>query len=72
MVRGNCQPACRAPRSFTRYKLGFSLYERAWTMRGMTDLLMDMIEEPEFVERLLDAIVEHNLGANPPGTGPGR
>jgi uroporphyrinogen decarboxylase len=30
-------------------------------MRGMTDLLMDMIERPEFVERLLDAIVEHNL-----------
>ena len=49
------------PDRFTRYRLGFSLYERAWTMRGMTDLLMDMIERPEFVERLLDAIVEHNL-----------
>ena len=49
------------PDRFSRYKLGFSLYERAWTMRGMTDLLMDMIERPEFVERLLDAIVEHNL-----------
>jgi uroporphyrinogen decarboxylase len=49
------------PDRFSRYKLGFSLYERAWTMRGMTDLLMDMIERPEFVERLLDSIVEHNL-----------
>ena len=49
------------PDLFSRYRLGFSLYERAWTMRGMTDLLMDMIERPEFVERLLDAIVEHNL-----------
>jgi len=49
------------PDRFSRYKLGFSLYERAWTMRGMTDLLMDMIERPEFVERLLDTIVEHNL-----------
>lgn len=49
------------PDRFTRYKIGFSLYERAWTMRGMTDLLTDMIEEPEFVKRLLDAIVEHNL-----------
>ncbi len=49
------------PWLFSRYMLGFSLYERAWTMRGMSDLLMDMIERPEFVEYLLDAIVEHNL-----------
>jgi uroporphyrinogen decarboxylase len=54
------QLAANADR-FTRYKLGFSLYERAWTMRGMTDLLTDMIERPEFVGKLLDAIVEHNL-----------
>ncbi|MGB2937895.1 MAG: uroporphyrinogen decarboxylase family protein [Phycisphaerae bacterium] len=50
------QPDC-----FRRYTLGFSLYERAWAMRGMTDLLVDMLERPEFVENLLDAIVEHNL-----------
>jgi len=50
------------PDRFSRYKLGFSLYERAWTMRGMSELLMDMVERSEFVERLLDAIVEHNLG----------
>ena len=46
---------------FSVYEIGFSLYERAWSMRGMTHLLMDMIERPEFVERLMDAIVEHNL-----------
>ena len=46
---------------FTRYAIGFSLYERAWTMRGMSDLLMDMVERPEFVEELLDAIVRQNL-----------
>ena len=43
------------------YQIGFSLYERAWTMRGMVDLLMDMVERPEFVERLMDEIVEHNM-----------
>jgi uroporphyrinogen decarboxylase len=43
------------------YSIGFSLYERAWTMRGMDALLMDMVERPEFVERFLDLIVEHNL-----------
>jgi len=46
---------------FSVYAIGFSLFERAWTMRGMTELLMDMVERPEFVERFLDAIVEHNL-----------
>jgi len=46
---------------FARYCIGFSLYERAWTMRGMADLLTDMILRPDFVERLLDRIVEHNL-----------
>jgi len=49
------------PDLFRCYQIGFSLYERAWTMRGMADLLMDMVERPDFVERLLDAIVEHNL-----------
>ena len=46
---------------FRRYALGFSLFERAWTLRGMADLLMDMLERPAFVEALLDAIVEHDL-----------
>ena len=49
------------PDLFSRYMLGFSLYERAWTMRGLMDLLTDMAERPEFVEDLLDRIVEHNL-----------
>ena len=49
------------PDLFSRYLVGFSLFERAWTMRGMTDLLIDMIERPEFVDHLMDAIVEHNL-----------
>ena len=46
---------------FRIYYMGFTLFERSWTMRGMEDLLVDMAERPEFVERLLDAIVEHNL-----------
>jgi len=46
---------------FTRYDIGFSLFERAWTMHGMSELLMDMVAEPAFIERLMDQIVEHNL-----------
>ena len=38
---------------------GFSLFERAWTLRGMENLLCDMVLEPEFVEELLDRITDH-------------
>ena len=46
---------------FTMYLLGGALYECAWALRGMEDLLMDMVERPEFVEALLDAITENRL-----------
>ena len=58
---GIAEQMAARPDMFTRYGIGFSLYERAWTMRGMTNLLMDMIERPEFVEKLMDKIVEHVL-----------
>ena len=41
--------------------IGFSLFERAWTLRGMENLLCDMIAEPEFVHELLGKITERNL-----------
>lgn len=41
--------------------IGFSMFERAWSLRGMENLLMDMILEPDFVNQLLDAIADFNL-----------
>ncbi|NMB95798.1 MAG: uroporphyrinogen decarboxylase [Clostridiaceae bacterium] len=41
--------------------IGFTLFERAWTIRGMENLLTDMVLESVFVEKLLDAITEYNL-----------
>ena len=49
------------PDVLSHYDIGFSLFERAWTMHGMVNLLMDMVESPEWVEKFLDRIVEHNL-----------
>ena len=43
------------------YQLGFSLYERAWTMRGMAELMMDFHDHPAFVRDLLEAIVDYNI-----------
>ncbi|MBI5395534.1 MAG: hypothetical protein HZA91_09590 [Verrucomicrobia bacterium] len=46
---------------FRYYSLGFSLFERAWSLRSMTELLVDMLEAPRFVDELFDAIVEFDL-----------
>lgn len=51
----------RSPDKFKVVSIGFSLFERAWSLRGMENLLMDMVEEPESVHELLDAIVNYNL-----------
>ena len=46
---------------FRVFQIGFSLYERAWTMRGMQNLMMDFIDHPQFVHRLLNAIADYNI-----------
>ncbi len=70
-----CTPEPRAPELLAAYplfveqnpgryriaSLGMSLFERAWTLRGMDGLLMDMLERPEFVHGLFERITEYNL-----------
>jgi uroporphyrinogen decarboxylase len=51
----------RAPDRFRVFCLGFSLYERAWTLRGMENLMIDFIEQPSFVDELLNAIADYNI-----------
>ena len=43
------------------FSIGFSLYERAWTMRGMAELMMDFYDHPAFVHELLHAIADWNI-----------
>ena len=51
----------RYPDRFRLFCIGFSLFERAWTLRGMQELLIDFIEHPAFVNELLDAIADYNI-----------
>jgi uroporphyrinogen decarboxylase len=54
----------RVSRFGDRYRifdLGFSLYERAWTLRGMENLMLDFIENPGFVHDLLRTIADYNI-----------
>jgi uroporphyrinogen decarboxylase len=56
--------AGRIEKSGDRYRLfclGFSLFERAWTLRGLESLYMDFIENPAFVHELLGAIADYNI-----------
>ncbi len=49
------------PGQFVMADIGFSLFERAWTLAGMEAILMGMAAHPEFVHRLLDRIMDYNL-----------
>jgi uroporphyrinogen decarboxylase len=46
---------------FRVFKIGFSLYERAWAMRGMENLMMDFLDHPDFVHELLQRIADYNI-----------
>jgi uroporphyrinogen decarboxylase len=46
---------------FRVFSIGFSLFERAWTLRGMEDLLMDMVVNPDFVKELFRNIADYNI-----------
>lgn len=43
------------------FGIGFSLFERAWTLRGMEELMVDFLEHPAFVHELLSAIADYNI-----------
>ncbi len=57
-------PGARA-RAGDRYLLagGISLYERAHFLRGLENLWLDIYDERENLEKLLDVLVDLNLGA---------
>lgn len=58
---GETVAAANAAGRFVQFGIGFSLFERAWTLRGMENLFLDMVEAPEFVDELLDVICDYNV-----------
>jgi len=60
LIREKCERLVAQKDKFTMYIIGFSLYERLWTLHGIPETLMDFIEEPEFIHMMLDKIVEYN------------
>lgn len=52
----------RYPDHFHFLSIGFALYERAWSLAGMENILTYFLMEPEFMHELLDRITAYNLG----------
>lgn len=51
----------KKPDMFRLFQIGFSLYERAWTLRGVENLLMDFMMYPDFVHELFTKIADYNI-----------
>ena len=49
------------PDRFRMFEIGFSLYERAWTLRGIEALLLDFVMNPDFVHELMSTICDYNI-----------
>jgi uroporphyrinogen decarboxylase len=49
------------PDHFHFLSIGFALFERAWSIVGMENLMLWMLMEPEFVHDLMDNIAEFNI-----------
>jgi len=59
--RGIPERLAREGDRFRVFQIGFSLYERAWTLRGMENLMMDFYDHPDFVRELLRTIADYNI-----------
>lgn len=46
---------------FTMFSIGMCYFERAWSLRGMENLLADMIVDEEFVDDIFVHILEHHM-----------
>jgi uroporphyrinogen decarboxylase len=44
--------------SFLEASIGFSLFERAWTLAGMEKVLLSFVDNPAFIETLLDRLTD--------------
>lgn len=51
----------KKPELFRVFQIGFSLYERAWSLRGTENLLMDFMLNPDFVKEIFARIADYNI-----------
>ena len=52
---------CSKRDTFKLGKISMTLFERAWALRGMENLLEDFYINPEITEHILDQVLEYNM-----------
>ena len=61
-VRGECERLMKnGKENFKLASVGFALFERAWSLCGMEDLMCYMLTDPEAVESLFKKLTENNM-----------
>ncbi len=49
------------PGKFTLFTMGLMMFERSWAMRGMENILVDLLEHESFCHELYDALMQAHL-----------
>ena len=49
------------PTNFRGFEMGFSLFERLWSLMGMEEALLNMIAEPELIHDIMKSICARNM-----------
>ena len=58
----SCLKALEAEKDrYTMFSITMGFFERAWSLRGMENILVDMLLEPKDTERLFEGIFEHHM-----------
>ncbi len=60
-IRSRCEELMASGDKFKVAGIGFSMYERLWTLMGIEDTLCNMIVEPELVHDILNEVCNINL-----------
>ena len=55
--RRRLQTSCRNQDTFRVADLGWGLFERCWNLRGFENILVDVMDNPDFFEEALDRIM---------------
>ena len=61
LIHEKCRRLVNQGDKFTMYIIGFSLFERAWTLYSMEELLCAFMTDTDFVNTMLDRITDYNL-----------
>jgi uroporphyrinogen decarboxylase len=61
-IKNICEWLMETPETqFRGFCIGFSLFERLWTMMGMENALMNMMLEPDLIHDVLNKICDRNI-----------